>query len=113
MKVLTHTILLILSYRYMALKYFIYKEGQAIIIGLSTDEKPDLPANGLVFIEEDTNKTYTVKNDIWIESVNTSYETTISADIKKNNNLIAKINETTRLIKTQRIMAQIVLNQKI
>lgn len=79
----------------MSLKYFTYKAGEAIIVGLSTDVKPALPPTGFVFIEEDTNKIYTVKDGLWAESIN----------------LVEKINEATNLIHTQKIMAQIVLNQ--
>ena len=96
----------------MALKYFVYKEGQAIVIGLSTDIKPISLSGGLVFFEEDTDKTFTIKNNIWIESISDSYITTLSFTNKVNNDKISKINEATRLIKTQRIMTQIILNQK-
>lgn len=57
----------------MALKFLTYAEGLAVITGLSSDTKPVLPANGLVFIEEDTGKTYTITGGVWTESVNSSY----------------------------------------
>lgn len=88
----------------MALKYFIYKEGEAIIVGLSTDIKPGAK-QGFVFIEEDTNKTYTVKNEVWSESINNSYVNTQEATIDK-------INGATIIIQTQDIITQILLNQK-
>lgn len=66
----------------MALKYYTFSSGNALIVGLSSDTKPVLPANGLVFLEEDTAKVYTIAGGTWTENLNASYGTAAAVALK-------------------------------
>lgn len=57
----------------MAIFNFVAGEGQCIHFGLSTDEKPNTSANGLVFFELDTGKIFRRETATWTEKLNTSY----------------------------------------
>jgi len=66
----------------MALKYYPTSAGNALIVGLSSDTKPVLPADGLTFLEEDTAKVYTIASGVWTENLNSTYATAAALALK-------------------------------
>lgn len=49
----------------MALQNIVQAEGQALIIGLSTDTKPVSPSTGMMFIESDTGNIFIASGSAW------------------------------------------------
>lgn len=60
----------------MSLAYYVSTEGKAIITGLSTDTKPPDPVIGMLYVEEDTLRTWRPQGGAWVRSYETSVGST-------------------------------------